>query len=222
MCENGAGTRLLHRTCHVKQDRQDVSRETLAALNEFVALLRRWNRTLNLVAAGDESVLWKRHIDDSLQLVPLMRPLLERAIDLGSGAGFPGLVLALATRLPFDLIETDVRKATFLREAARLTGAPVHVHAERIEATHVLPAPLVTARALAPLPRLLPLAARLLAPGGVCLFLKGASAQAELTHATREWHMRVETIPSRTAPDACILRISDLSRVACTAGHPPN
>ncbi len=145
-----------------------------------------------------------------------MEPLPERAIDLGSGAGFPGLVLALATRVPFDLIESDQRKAAFLREAARLTGAPVRVHAVRIEAANVGPAPLITARGLAPLPRLLSLAAPLLTKSGECLFLKGAGAEAELTQSTAKWHMQVERIPSRTAPDACILRISELCRVAHT------
>jgi 16S rRNA (guanine527-N7)-methyltransferase len=133
---------------------------------------------------------------------------------LGSGAGFPGLILALATRVPFDLIEADQRKAAFLREAARVTDAPVRVHATRIEAAGVAPAPLVTARAVAPLSKLLALAAPLLAPGGQCLFLKGASVQSELTHAATQWHMHVERIPSRTAPDASILRISDPSRVS--------
>ncbi len=192
----------------------DVPRETLA---RFAALLRRWNRTVNLVSAKDEPLLWDRHIGDSLQLIPLMVPRPSRAIDLGSGAGFPGLILAIATGVPFDLIEADKRKAAFLREAARITEAPVEVHAARIEATRIAPAPLITARALAPLPRLLSLAAPLLAPGGSCLFLKGANAQAELTHAATQWHMQVQRVPSRTTPGACILRISHLSRVTSSA-----
>jgi len=202
----------------------DVSRETSATLQLFAALLARWNRTVNLVAAGDEALLWDRHIADSLQLVPWVRgaaapkgALPDRAIDLGSGAGFPGLVLAIATGVPFDLVEADQRKAAFLREAARQTGAPVRVHPVRIEAAAIAPAPLVTARALAPLPKLLALAVPLLAPGGTCLFPKGANVQAELTEAAVQWHMRVETIPSRTSPGACILRITDLSRVASAA-----
>ena len=198
-------------------DPNDVSRETSEALDQFASLLLRWNRTVNLIAAGDEPSLWQRHIADSLQLAPLMRPLPDRAIDLGSGAGFPGLILALATGILFDLIEADMRKAAFLREAARTTGAPVRVHASRIEATTLPSAPLVTARALAPLPKLLALAAPLLAPGGTCLFLKGSSAQAELTAASAQWHMQSECLPSRTAPNACILRISDLHRVAPAA-----
>jgi 16S rRNA (guanine527-N7)-methyltransferase len=195
----------------------DISRETSEALDRFAALLLRWNRTVNLIARKDEQRLWERHIADSLQLATLMRPAPGRAIDLGSGAGFPGLVLAIATGVPFDLIEADQRNATFLREAARVTGARAQVHATRIETAQIVPAPLITARALAPLPRLLDLAAPLLATGGICLFLKGANVQAELTEAASQWHMQVEILPSQTAPEACILRISDLTRVA-----PPN
>jgi 16S rRNA (guanine527-N7)-methyltransferase len=191
----------------------DVSRETLEALKRFEALLMRWNRTVNLVSARDGRLLWDRHIADSLQLAALMRPLPARAIDLGSGAGFPGLILALVTGVYFDLLEADQRKAAFLREAAHVTGAPVRIHAVRVEAAALSPSPLITARALAPLPKLLDLATPLLAPGGQCLFPKGANVQAELTDSAARWHMRVERIPSRTAPDACILRISDLSRV---------
>jgi 16S rRNA (guanine527-N7)-methyltransferase len=195
----------------------DISRETSERLERFAALLLRWNRTVNLIARNDEQRLWERHIADSLQLAALMQPVPNRAIDLGSGAGFPGLVLAIATGVPFDLIEADQRKAAYLREAARITGAVVQVHATRIEAAQIIPAPLMTARALAPLPKLLDLAAPLLAPGGVCLFQKGANVQTELTEAASQWHMQVEILPSQTAPEACILRISDLSRVA-----PPN
>ena len=191
----------------------DVPRETSDKLERFAALLLRWNRTVNLIARSDEQRLWERHIGDSLQLTALMQPAPERAIDCGSGAGFPGLVLAIATGVRFDLIEADQRKAAFLREAARITGASVQVHATRIETTRILPASLITARAIAPLPKLLSLAAPLLASGGICLFMKGANVQAELTEAASQWHMQVEILPSQTAPEACILRISDLSRV---------
>jgi 16S rRNA (guanine527-N7)-methyltransferase len=191
-----------------------VSRETQQALERFVALLIRWNRTVNLIARGDEPFLWQRHIADSLQLAALMHPPPERAIDLGSGAGFPGLILALATGVSFELIEADQRRAAFLREAARVTAAPAHVHAVRIERAALTPAALITARALAPLPKLLALAAPLLAPAGTCLFLKGAQVQAELTDAATEWHMQADRIASRIDRHACILRISNLSRVA--------
>jgi 16S rRNA (guanine527-N7)-methyltransferase len=183
------------------------------ALGGFVALLLRWNRTINLVSRRDERAIWERHIADSLQLAPLLPHGVARAIDLGSGGGFPGLILAHATGVPFDLIEADQRKAAFLREAARLLRAPVQVHAARVEDTVIPPAPVVTARALARLPRLLDLAAPKMAVGGVGLFLKGAASSAELTDARHEWHMRVEQKPSRTAPGAVIYKISELRRV---------
>jgi 16S rRNA (guanine527-N7)-methyltransferase len=197
--------------------RLQVSRETQEVLRQFAALLLRWNRTVNLISRADEQHLWKRHIDDSLQLLPLMEPLPSRAIDLGSGAGFPGLVLALASGVHFDLIEADQRKCAFLREAARITGAPVKIHAVRIETAILPPAPLVCARALAPLPRLLEMAAPLLTTGGQCLLLKGTNAAAELTHAGAEWQMQVDQIPSRTDPRAFILRICNPTRVLPSA-----
>ena len=191
----------------------DASREATWDEAAFIALFLKWNRRLNLIARGDEAVLASRHIADSLQLAPLMPPGVTRAIDLGSGGGFPGLVLALATGVPFDLIEADQRKAAFLREAAQRLSAPARVHPVRIEAADVAPAALITARALAPLDALLELAAPKLAAGGCCLFLKGARVAAELTAAEARWHMRVERFPSRTAPDATILRISEIERV---------
>ncbi len=183
----------------------------MAALDRFADLLLRWNRTVNLIARNDEPNLWDRHIADSLQLIRYLPPSPARAIDLGSGGGFPGLVLAIASGIPFDLIESDQRKCAFLREAARITGAPATVHACRIEAVRVAPAPLITARALAPLPALLGLATPLLAENGACLFLKGSNADAELTAAAARWHMRAERFPSRTSPSASILRISEIA-----------
>jgi 16S rRNA (guanine527-N7)-methyltransferase len=179
-------------------------------LRQFAGLLLRWNATLNLIAARDAGVVWDRHIADSLQLVPLMPAGVARAIDLGTGGGFPGLVLAIATGVAFDLVESDRRKASFLRTAVLETGAPATVHCCRIEDAALPPAPLVTARALAPLPRLLPLAARLLTDDGVCLFLKGAKVEDELTAAERDWAMTVDREPSRTSADGVVLRIAGL------------
>ena len=179
----------------------------------FVELLLRWNERINLVSKGDLHRVAERHIQDSLQLVPLIPSSVDRGIDVGSGAGFPGLILAKATGLAFDLIESDQRKVAFLREAARAIAAPVTVHSVRIEVAQVLPAPLVTARALAPLPRLLSLAAPLLSPNGLCLFHKGAGYERELTDSNTQWHMHVERFPSRTARGAAILRITELHRV---------
>jgi 16S rRNA (guanine527-N7)-methyltransferase len=184
--------------------------DPIARLRTFADLLLRWNATLNLIAAKDVGVLWDRHIADSLQLVPLMPAGLERAVDLGTGGGFPGLVLAIATGVRFDLIESDRRKAAFLRTAVLETGAPATIHACRIEDAPVQPAALVTARALAPLPRLLPLAARLLTTDGVCLLLKGAKVENELVAAERDWAMTVGRVQSQTSADGVVLRISEL------------
>jgi len=194
-------------------ERFGVSRETFARLRLYADLLLRWNRTINLISRADEGDLWSRHLADALQLLPYVPPDIPYAIDLGSGAGLPGLVLSLATGTHFHLIEADGRKATFLREAARETGALVTVHACRIEAAAIDPAQLITARALAPLPNLLALAAPLLAPGGVCLFPKGQNAERELTEAARTWNMRVEKFPSQIDRSGLILRISEVERV---------
>jgi 16S rRNA (guanine527-N7)-methyltransferase len=142
-----------------------------------------------------------------------MPAAIARAIDLGSGGGIPGLVLAIATGVKFDLIEADKRKAAFLREAARVTDAPVTVHSERVERLFLAPADLVTARAFAPLPRLLDLGHKFLTPGGVFLLPKGESADRELTDARAEWNMKIEKFPSKTDPGATILRLSEVTRV---------
>lgn len=187
--------------------------DALSRLRTFGELLLRWNGTLNLIAPKDMPVLWERHIEDSLQLAPLLPAGIDRAADLGSGGGFPGLVLAIATGVHFDLIESDRRKSSFLRTAILETGAPATVHACRIEHARLPPAPLVTARALAPLDRLLPLAAPLLAAGGTCLLLKGAKAAEEVAQAHAAWRMAVETIPSRTHDGGVILRITGLESI---------
>jgi len=187
-----------------------VTPELTARLQAFAALLLRWNASLNLIAAKDANVLWDRHIVDSLQLVPLMPEGVTRAVDLGTGGGFPGLVLAIATGVRFDLIESDRRKASFLRTAVLETGAPATVHCCRIEDATVAPAGLVTARALAPLPRLLPLAARFLTDDGVCLLMKGAKVEEELAAAEADWTMTVGRVPSKTGVDGVVLRITEL------------
>lgn len=190
-----------------------VSRETRERLAAYVDLLLRWQRTINLISQRDIEQVWTRHIADALQLVALIPPGTDRGIDLGSGAGLPGLVLAIATGIPFALVEADHRKAAFLREAARLTAAPASVHATRIEAAAIPPAPLITARALAPLDILLRWASPMLTAGGICLFPKGRGVEDELTAAAARWHMHVLRTPSHTDPSATILRISEIGPV---------
>jgi 16S rRNA (guanine527-N7)-methyltransferase len=191
-----------------------VSRETLARLEVFAALLMAWQQSINLVAPASLPDLWRRHILDSAQLWPLLPEGAQRLIDLGSGAGFPGLILAILGVPEVHLVESDRRKAAFLREAARVTGATVTVHVARAETLALPPAGIVTARALAALDRLLPLVRRFLAPGGVALLPKGREAQEELTLAGTRWKMRAELIASRTDPMGRILRLQDLDPIA--------
>ena len=184
--------------------------DVIERLRAFAALLGQWTRTINLVAPGED--IWSRHVLDSLRLLPLIPPGAARGIDLGSGAGLPGLVLAVASGIPFDLIEANRRKAAFLSEAQRVTCAPVHIHCTRIEAARLPPAPLVTARALAPLAPLLALAAPLLAAGGTGLFPKGARGAAELAEARRSWRLEAELVHDTAHPGPVIVVVTGLAR----------
>ncbi len=188
-------------------------------LRQLAGLVARWSEKINLVSKGDIPHLWERHIQDSLAIVPYIPAGTETAIDLGSGAGFPGLVLAIATGIKFTLIESDARKAAFLMEAARETGAPAKIINARIEAAKVTPAPLITARALAPLDKLLGLALPHLAPGGVCLFPKGRTVEDEILAAKRLWHMDVERCKNAASADACILKVSQIYHAGTAPPH---
>jgi 16S rRNA (guanine527-N7)-methyltransferase len=190
-----------------------VSRETADRLDRFVGLLLDWQSRINLIASSTVPVLWTRHIADSLQLLALA-PEARRWADLGSGAGFPGLVIAcaLADSLPAQvrLIESNQKKAAFLAEAVRVTGAPAIVHAERSDDfIKKLDEPLdiVTARALAPLPRLLTIAYPLLKRGAKGLFPKGQDVDAELTEAAKYWSIQASLVPSRTDPRSRVIVI---------------
>ncbi len=202
----------------MKHDREaafGVSRETTDKLRAFVDLLLRWNRRINLVSARSADDIWERHVLDSLQLLPLLPPGSASLLDLGSGAGFPGLVLSVATGWDAGLVEADKRKAAFLADAAgRLGLAKVMVHAERIEELALPKARLLTARALAPLPELLRHAHALLAPDGTALFPKGRTAEEELEAASRDWTMKVERFTSRTDPASTIFRVSEVRPAA--------
>lgn len=193
------------------QTRFDVSRETLEKLEAYAAHLRKWNPAINLVSRTTLDDLWTRHLADSAQVFGLLPAGAGVLVDLGSGAGFPGLVLAILGVPDVHLVESDVRKAAFLREVARVTGAPATVHPVRIEVADTPPADIVSARALADLDLLLPWAHGLLKPGGTCLFPKGRTAEDELTAAANSWNMQVERFPSQTDPAGTILRITGLS-----------
>lgn len=196
-----------------------VSRETRGKLETLVTELRRWQPAKNLVGPGTLDSIWTRHIADSLQLVDLAPADASRWVDLGSGAGFPGLVvaIALADRPGFrmDLVESNARKCAFLRHVARLTGAPVRVHNGRIEDVirdFAGETDVVSARALAPLAQLVDWCETLLKTGAVALFPKGAGVESELTPVLKSRTVDIEQIPSRTDSRARILRIRWLSR----------
>ncbi|HYB58299.1 MAG TPA: 16S rRNA (guanine(527)-N(7))-methyltransferase RsmG [Alphaproteobacteria bacterium] len=191
----------------------NVSRETLARLERYAALLRRWQKAVNLVAASTLPDLWRRHMLDSAQLLGLVPERPCRLADLGSGAGFPGLVLAIMGVGEVELIESDARKCAFLREAIRATGASARVREGRIEQLCDGSFDVVTARALAPLSELLGYAQALLAPGGAALFLKGRRLEEELTEARKAWKMSLERFSSISAPGGSILRIREITRV---------
>lgn len=184
-----------------------------AQLGEFLELILRWNGRINLVAERDATAIRHRHIADSWQLLSLLPPGETPIADLGSGGGFPGLVLAIGASRPIHLVEADRRKAAFLVEAAgRLRLAHVHVHACRVEEAPLPPLASVTARALAPLRDLLALAMPHLLPSATAIFPKGRSAEAELAAARTAWSFHVERFASQTDPEATILRLSDIVR----------
>lgn len=191
-----------------------VSRETRQRLDILLALLLRWNARINLVARQAPEEIRQRHIEDSLQLLPLLPDGLMPLADLGSGGGFPGLVLATALARPVHLVESDRRKAAFLQAAvAELGLRHVTVHPVRIEALDLPPLGVLTARALAPLERLLPWAAALLAPDGVAVFPKGQQVDQELSDVRAAgWTFSAERFMSNTDPKATILRMSGIHR----------
>jgi 16S rRNA (guanine527-N7)-methyltransferase len=189
-----------------------VSRETMGRLEAYAALLAEWSGRINLVGRSTLADPWRRHFLDSAQLLPLIPSGARRLVDLGSGAGFPGLVLAILGVPGVELIEADRRKAIFLREVARIAGAEVTLRGCRIEAVAPQAADVVTARGCAPLDRLLPLAERFIGPQTTCLFLKGAQAEEELTAAGKAWTMKVSRHPSRSDPGGTVLSLQQVVR----------
>lgn len=194
------------------QGKTGVSRETLDRLRAYADLLVKWQLRINLVGPDTVPNLWQRHFLDSAQVFPILPQPIHRLVDMGCGAGFPGLVLAVMGVPDVHLIESDARKCAFLREAARITGTTVTVHNARIEAVAPLGADVVTARALAPLEKLLNWAERHLLPQGHCVFLKGKGGEDELTTASKEWNITFERVPSQTDPSGTILHLREVRR----------
>ena len=194
-----------------------VPRETIHRLVRYADLLARWQKSTNLVASSTLPLLWSRHFADSAQIRDLA-PNARLWLDLGSGAGFPGLVIAILQAGKPDfrmhLVESNRKKCAFLAEVARETKAPVDIHAMRIEelgeSAQSLRPDVVSARALAPLPRLLELASPFFGPGTRGLFLKGREAQSEINAARADWDFSMRLHPSLTAADSHIVEITAL------------
>ena len=195
----------------------NVSRETLVLLEEYAALLAKWNPVINLVSKSTLPDVWQRHMRDSAQLWPLCPKGARLWVDMGSGGGFPGIVIAilaaeLAPEMRVILIESDQRKATFLRTVAQTLGLELRVESQRAEDVPPLGADVVSALALTALSGLLPLAQRHLAENGVAIFPKGQSAAQELTDALELWQFAVTKTPSETDHQAVVLQIRDIAR----------
>ena len=194
--------------------RCDVSRETLSRLRRYDALLRRWQKAINLVSADSLTDVWRRHFWDSAQLLPLIPAGTRSLLDVGSGAGFPGLVLAILGVEGVTLVESDGRKCAFLREVARETGARVTILADRLErlGDRIQPPDIITARAVASLDLLLDRIKLYITPNTVCLFHKGRRVDAEIAQARKRWTMTLEKIPSETDPSGVILKLEGIGR----------
>ncbi len=195
----------------------NVSRETMDRFDGYATLIRQWSPRINLVAKGSLDHLWQRHIADSAQIFALAPENFSNWLDLGSGGGLPGAVIAIlaaekAPKARITLVESDQRKAVFLRTLARATGVGFSVIATRIEELEPHAADVVSARALAPLPRLLDYAKKHLVPGGTALFPKGARFAEELAIAKKTWSFRAEIVPSMTDKEAAILKIGEIER----------
>ncbi|WP_298499248.1 16S rRNA (guanine(527)-N(7))-methyltransferase RsmG [uncultured Maritimibacter sp.] len=194
----------------------NVSRETLDRLTIYAELLRKWNPKINLVAKSTLPEVWSRHFLDSAQVLEIAGQG-RRWVDIGTGGGFPGVVVAiLAMEVRPDLtvtcIESDGRKAAFLRTVLRETGVDGSVIASRIEEVEPQGADILSARALAPLDVLLSYASRHLKPDGEALFLKGADHEKELSEALETWSFRADKIVSKTNPEAVVLKIGGIER----------
>jgi 16S rRNA (guanine527-N7)-methyltransferase len=206
---------------HISDDvlaRLNVSRESFAQIETYVELLLTWQAKINLIGPSTIEDVWRRHVLDSLQLLPLMQSKPAAIADLGSGAGIPGLILALGGNLRTDLYESNGKKVAFLREALRQTKANAVVHQIRLETLEDhLPAKIpqyVTARALAPLERLLFWAEPLLKRGAIGMFHKGQDVDSEVNEATKVWKMgAIIRHASMTDSDGTILEVKEITRV---------
>jgi 16S rRNA (guanine527-N7)-methyltransferase len=193
-----------------------VSRETLGRLRVYLRLLKKWQATINLVGRRSLEDAWRRHMLDSAQLARYIPPGGDGPapviVDIGSGAGFPGLVLAIMGAGVVHLVESNRRKCAFLATVARETNTEVTIQPLRVESLTPFAADIVTARSLAPLDQLLAFAEPLVGGEGECLFLKGKKGDEELTEAAKKWNMRVERFASDSDSSGVVLRLRQISR----------
>lgn len=192
---------------------KSVSRETIEKLEIYISLLQQWNKKINLVSQQGMDQVWKRHVYDSFQLIRYLDSSVKSIADLGSGGGFPGLILALSTDIPVILIESDKRKTIFLREVLRQTKTQATVLCQRIENVNAISADVVTARALTSLTQLLKFSKNILNKNGYCLFLKGRSVNLEIEEAQKNWKINYKTFSSQTNADGVIVKINQFERV---------
>jgi 16S rRNA (guanine527-N7)-methyltransferase len=197
-----------------------VSRETLSALIDYSDLLTKWQKTVNLVGASTLPEMWRRHFLDSAQLLDLVTKPGPVWLDFGSGAGFPGLVVALlmqdrpewaGTRV--HLVESNGKKASFLQEIIRVTGAPAEVHHTRLEDMDPFPVDVISARAVAPVEDLIIYAMPFLSSQPLLIFPKGRDVDEELTLASKYWNIDLDKYPSKSDPEGVILCIKEVTRV---------
>lgn len=194
-----------------------VSRETFEKLEIYARELVAWNTKINLVGPDTVQNLWERHILDALQLLTFLKSA-KKIVDLGSGAGLPGLVIAIASDFNVSLVESDQKKVAFLRHIKGLLGLDVSIQAVRIENV-TAKFDVITARALAPLDTLLSYAEPLLEAGGRCVFLKGESYENEVEEAEKKWHFNISVYPSLTHKSGAIIELSEVKRNGEDKGH---
>ena len=192
-----------------------VSRETIDRLEVYAGLLEKWNSTINLVSKNTINQMWKRHFLDSAQLWPHIPSETKTLVDIGSGAGFAGLVLAIigmekSPNMKFTLIESDSRKCAFMRNVSRETGIDINILTNRIENVEGLQADIVTARALATLSQLLTYSKDILKDGGTCLFLKGDTYVNEVYEAKKSWDFMLKERQSVTHQNGRILQLTGI------------
>lgn len=193
----------------------NVSRETIHCLEIYKRELEYWQKSINLISSSTLTHIWKRHFEDSLQLLPYLPQKKRNLIDLGSGAGFPGLVLAISQpeTLEVTLIESDRKKCFFLENVSRETKTKVKILNSRIENLHGSCGDIITSRALAPLPQLLNYAHSYMKEDSMCLFLKGKGVDVEIEKAQKKWEFALEIFPSLTDSKASILKITQLRKI---------